>query len=122
MRVSNAPNCREGLVEHEMGGEIGRWPERAFDNFSGEVGHHQMLGLHLVVRHAAGLDDDQSLFARDAANVAEGVQHQAATNQFEISVQDLFAQTWQQHRIKWVGKSRKCSKLLIVNVYPASEK
>jgi hypothetical protein len=73
--------------------------QMAFDDAPFEVRHHNVLGAHVFVRHAAGLDRHQALIARDAAGVAEGVQHQAAAHQFEIGLQHVPAQRLQHHRV-----------------------
>jgi hypothetical protein len=58
-----------------------------------------VVGIHLVVGNAAGFDDHESVVARDAAGVAKGVEHQSATNQFEIGFENFFTETREKHSV-----------------------
>ena len=69
--------------------EIGRWPEVAFYDFSVQIGNHHVLGLHRFIRHSAGLDSYETCLAIDANAVAEGIENEAAVDEFEIGVKDL---------------------------------
>ena len=95
MRVHHAADLREGAVERHVRGEIGRRPQRAFHDVAVEVGDHHVGGRHLVVGHAARLDDAQAVLARHAAGVAERVDHQSAADQFEIGFQNFSSQRFQ---------------------------
>lgn len=54
---------------------------------------------HLVVLHAAGLDDDEALFAVDAADVAPGEGDQAVLGEEEVGRKDLFLEFLQHHSL-----------------------
>src|ERR1035438_1280107 len=78
-------------------------PEQiVISDLTGKIGDHNLLRREFVIGNTAGLDGNQSLTAVDAAGIAEGVEHEAATNQFQVRFQHLFAQCLQQH----LGKTR----------------
>src|ERR1700730_4687742 len=98
MGVSHTARIREMVVNFQVGGQIGRWAEVAFDDFTVEFGDDDVFRCQFVVGHAARFDCDQSVLPRNSAGIAEGVKHQPAPNQFEICVQNFFPQALQQHR------------------------
>jgi hypothetical protein len=73
--------------------------QRAADHLAVEVGDDHVPGAELVVVDARGLDDDQTLLPVDAGSVAEGVEDQAAADEFEVGFQDFFAKALQVHRV-----------------------
>ena len=54
-----------------------------------------MFRPHFFIGHAAGLDNHQTLLARKAAGVAEGVEDQTFSDQFQIGFKHLFPQAMQ---------------------------
>jgi hypothetical protein len=87
--MDDAADGREFAIEMEMSGEVGGWAQRAFDDFSVEIGDDKIGRLHGLVRHAAGLDGDEAGGAVDAAGVAEGVEDESAAYDFEICFKDF---------------------------------
>ena len=69
----------------------------AFDDGALEVGDDHVLGAEVVVGDAAGLDDDEIVFAGNAAGVAESEEDQTAADEFEVGLQDLFAEVVKVH-------------------------
>ena len=65
-----------------------------------EVGDDHVLGAQVVVVDARGLDDDEALFAVDAAGVAEGVEDEAAADEFEVGFEDGGAEFFQEHGLE----------------------
>ncbi len=71
----------------------------SFDDFAMQIGHHQIFGLHRFVRDATGLINNQEgIFAGNAAGVAKGIQDQSATNQLQIRCKNFFAQFGEKHQ------------------------
>lgn len=64
---------------------------------SPQVADYDIVGLHALVRDAARLNGNQSVDARNSANVPERVQHQSAPDQFEIGFEDFFSQAFESH-------------------------
>ncbi len=86
--VDNGTDGRELSVEEGVGVEVGGGFEFAVDDLAVEVGDDHEFGNEFVVVDAGGLDDDEALVAVDAAGVAEGVEDEAALDQFEVSFED----------------------------------
>jgi len=97
MSVADTADFVEGFVENEVSRKVGRRAQIAFDDFSVEIGDDQIFRLHFLVGDAAGLDDDEGVFAGDAASVAEGVENQSAANQFEIGFENFYTKTREKH-------------------------
>jgi hypothetical protein len=95
--MRHATNLRELFVQLEMGCEIGRGPKFTVDDFPIEIRNDNVPGRQLIVRNAAGLDGDQSLVTIHSADIAEGIEDEAAPDEFEIRFQHLFAERFQQH-------------------------
>lgn len=107
MRVHDRADSRELAVEEQMRGEVRRRAEIAFDDFAVEIGDDHVLGLHGLVREAAGLDGDEASLAVDAADVAESVKNEAAADQFEVGLKDLGAEIVKHGVLPlWVRKWR----------------
>ena len=70
----------------------------SFDDFAMQIGHHQIFGLHRFVRDAAGLNNQEGIFAGNAAGVAKGIQDQSAANQLQIRFKNFFAQFGEKHQ------------------------
>jgi hypothetical protein len=70
----------------------------SFDDFAMQIGHHQIFGLHRFVRDAAGLNNQEGIFAGNAAGVAKSIQDQSATNQLQIRFKNFFAQFGEKHQ------------------------
>ena len=90
--MGDSPNDRKCEVKGGVRGKIGGGAQSSFDDFTMHVGDHQIFRLHLFVRHAAGLDDDQTIVARHAASVAKGRKDQPFAHQVQIGFKHLFAQ------------------------------
>src|SRR5262249_16083837 len=97
MSMGNAADRHKGPIEREVCWKIGRWPQCAFNRAPGEIGHDHVGGPHLVISDPAGLDYHQPFFTGDAAGIAEGVDDQAATNQLQVGLKDLFTKRLQPH-------------------------
>jgi hypothetical protein len=99
VRVNDAADLGELAVEQSVGVEIAGRVERAFDNFAVEIGDDQIGGGERGVIDAAGLDDDEGFRAGsvDSTCVAKGVGRQAATSDFLVGMEDLFAERLEQH-------------------------
>ena len=95
--VDDGADGGELPVEEGVGVEVGGGLERAVDDVAVEIGDDHVVGAELVVVDAGGLDDDETLLAVDAAGVAEGVEDEAALDQFEIGVEDGGAELLEQH-------------------------
>ena len=67
VRVHDGADGGELAIEQRVGVEVGGGTEVAFDDLAVEVGDDHLAGLELVVVDAGGLDDDEALFAVDAA-------------------------------------------------------
>jgi len=83
--VDDGADGGELAVEEGVGVEVGGGFELAVDDVAVEVGDDHEFGDELVVVDAGGLDDDEALFAVDAAGVAEGVEDEAALDEFEVA-------------------------------------
>jgi len=95
--VAHPSNLGERLIKNDVRGQVRGGPQNAFDNFAVEVGHDQVGGFHSLIGDAAWFDDDQRVFARNATGIAESEEDKAASNQFEVSFEDLFPQTRKEH-------------------------
>ena len=79
--VADATDFRKSLIKNDVSCQIRGRAKMSFDDFAMQIGHHQIFGLHRFVRDAAGLNNQEGIFAGNAAGVAKGVQDQSATNQ-----------------------------------------
>jgi hypothetical protein len=95
MRVHHAPDLRKRLVEVKVRVEVGGGAQLAPYDLSLEIRDHQIVGLHALIGNAARLDGDEVVLPADAADIAEGVKHQAAAHHFQIGFQNLLAQLLQ---------------------------
>jgi len=86
--VDDGADGGELAVEEGVGVEVGGGFEFAIDDFAVEVGDDHEFGDELVVVDTGGFDDDQALGAVDAAGVAEGVEDEAAFDEFEVGFED----------------------------------
>jgi hypothetical protein len=90
--MSYTADAGKSPIERQVSGEIGRWPQCAFDDASSKVRHNHIYGLHPVIGNTARLDDHQAVVAADAARVPERVNHQTTANQFQVGFKDFFAE------------------------------
>ena len=90
-------------VGEGVGVEVRGGVQVAFDAVAVEVGDDHVLGAEIVVVDARGLDDDEALLAVDAACVAEGVEDEAAANEFKVGFEDFFAEGLEQHLASFLG-------------------
>jgi hypothetical protein len=95
--VDDGADGEELAVEEGVGVEVGGGFEFAVDDLAVEVGDDHEFGDEFVVVDARGLDDDEALFAVDAAGVAEGVEDEAALDEFEVGFEDLGAKFFEEH-------------------------
>ena len=86
--VDDGADGGEFSVEESVGVEVGGGFEFTVDDFAVEVGDDHEFGDELVVVDTGGFDDDQALGAVDAAGVAEGVEDEAAFDEFEVGFED----------------------------------
>ena len=99
VRVGDSADGGKRFIEDEMGREIGGGAKRAFHGIAVEIGDDQVFGFQSVIRNTARLDDHEAEVAGDPAGVAEGEEDEAATNQFEISLEDFFAKGFEFHEL-----------------------
>jgi len=97
--VDDAADGGKLAVEEGVGVEVGGGFEFAVDDVAVEVGDDHEFGDELVVVDAGGLDDDEAFLAVDAAGVAEGVEDEAALDEFEVGLEDLGAQFFEKHGV-----------------------
>jgi hypothetical protein len=95
--MRDATDFRELAVKNQMSGKIGGGAQRSFHDLSFRIGDDQMLGLHLFVRDAAGLDHYEVFVAGDTADIAEGVKNQTPPNELEVRFEHLFAEMGKKH-------------------------
>ena len=93
VRVHHASDFRKSLVQNQVRRKIRGRAQISFENIPIQVGQHQVLRLHFLVRHATGLDHHQPVFTRNSAGIAKCVQHQSAPNQLKVGLKHFFAQT-----------------------------
>src|SRR5579862_4514522 len=107
--MDNTPNPGELTVEQSMRIEVARWPQRAFHDFSVEVGNHQVGWRHGRIIDAAGLDHHQRLAPRpvDAAGVSEGMGCEPPPRDFLVGFKNFLAKGGKQHDL-FLGK--RCGK------------
>ena len=98
--VDDGADGWEFAVEESVGVEVGGGFELAFDDLAVEVGDDHELGDEFVVVDAGGLDDDEALVAVDAAGVAEGVEDEAAADEFEVGFEDGGAEFFEEHGLE----------------------
>ena len=95
--VDDGADGEELAVEQGVGVEVGGGPELAVDDLAVEVGDDHEFGDQLIIFDPRGLDDDQALVAVDAAGVAEGVEDEAALDDFEVGFEDLGTKFLEEH-------------------------
>jgi len=95
--VDDGADGGELAVKQGVGVEVGGGFELAIDDLAVEVGDDHEFGDEFVVVDAGGLDDDEALVAVDAAGVAEGVEDEAALDEFEVGFEDCGAKFFEQH-------------------------
>ena len=95
--VDDGADLGELAIEQGVGVEIGGGAEIAFEDFAVEVGDDHVAGAEVIIGDAGGLDHNQSLLAINAGGVAEGVEDEAAADELEVGVKDLFAKGLKEH-------------------------
>ncbi len=95
--VDYGADGEELTIEEGVGVEVGGGFEGAVDDVAEEVGDDHVLGAEVVVVDAGGLDYDESLLAVDAGGVAEGVEDEAAADEFEVGFEDLGTEIFEEH-------------------------
>ena len=66
--MHDAADFGEGFVERDVGVDVGRRLQRAFDDLAVEVDDHHIGGGHALVGHAARFDHDQAALAAYATS------------------------------------------------------
>jgi hypothetical protein len=99
MGVNDSANLGKLSVEQGVGVQVAGGPQRTFDNFSVEVGNHQVGRCQGGIIHATGLDHHQGLRAGavDSAGIAKGMWRQAAARNLLVGVKHLIAKGGKQH-------------------------
>lgn len=97
--MDDGADLGELAIEEGVGVEVGGGLEGAVDEDAVEVGHHHVFRPEVVVVDTGGLDDDEALGAVDARGVAEGVEDEAALDEFEVGFEDLFAELLEEHGV-----------------------
>ena len=95
--VDDGADGEEFAVEEGVGVEVGGGLEGSVDDVAVEVGDDHVFGAEVVVVYAGGLDDDESLVAVDSGGVAEGVEDEATSDEFEIGFEYLGAEIFEEH-------------------------
>ncbi len=95
--VDDGADGEELAVEEGVGVEVGGGLEGAVDDGAVKVGDDHVLGAEVVVVDAGGLDDDEALLAVDAGGVSEGVEDEAALDEFEVGFEDFGAEFFEEH-------------------------
>ena len=93
--MGNAAHVRERLIKFDVRRRIARRAELAFHHFAFKVNDDHIVRRHIVIRNAAGFDDDQSAFAVDLADVAPSEEHEFIFNEVEVCLQNFFFQLFQ---------------------------
>jgi hypothetical protein len=94
-------DCADGgelAIEQKVSVQVGGGIQVAVDDGAIQAGDDHVLRTKLVVVDSRGFDDDEPLFAVDAAGVAEGVEDQTALDQFEIGLKYRGPQFLEKHR------------------------
>src|SRR5690348_14670992 len=97
MRMCDSADIREVFVQLEVGCQVGRGAKLPIDHLAVQIGDNDVLRSEFLVGYAAGFDGDQSLFAIDAASIAEGIEYESPPHQFEVGLEHLFTQRLQYH-------------------------
>src|SRR5579871_5622561 len=100
MRVRYASDGGEGAVQSRVCRQVRRRAQRTFDNAAVEIGYHHIAGAHLVIRNAAGLDDDEPFFERHGAGVTKGINDQTTPDELEVGFVNLSPQRLQQSNLR----------------------
>ena len=88
MGVDHALDIGECLIENKVGRSVAWGVEVAFNNLAAlEVDNNHILCLHLVVAHAAGLDDNETFLAIDTWDIAPGEDNEALLHQVQIGLE-----------------------------------
>jgi hypothetical protein len=95
--VRNAADVWELPIEFEMSRQVRGRTQIALDDFSIEARDYHVPGPQRFVGDTTGLNGDQAIRARNAAGVAEGVEHKAAPNQFQVGLEYFLPQSLQEH-------------------------
>ncbi len=90
--MHHASDPFERLVYRNVRRRVGRGSQVSIHLFAVQVKHDHVFRLHLVIGHAARLDDDEPAFPVDAAHVSPGEYDKAMPDQLEIRLENLFFQ------------------------------
>ena len=94
--MDDAAQCRECVVQGQMGvGIAGGLPFTLHHSAVAEADHHHVLGGHILITDAGGLDDHETLLPVHTGNVAPGEGDQAMLGQLQVGLTDLFFQCFQ---------------------------
>ena len=87
--MDHAADLREGLVQDKVRGGVGGGPQRALHDVPFEVHDDHVLGFHIVIRDAAGLDHHQAGLPVDGAHVTPGEEHEAVLHEVQVRLADF---------------------------------
>ena len=95
MRVDDAAAGRECLVKHQMRRRIARRLPLAFDDIAVQINDDHIIFRHAVIRHAGGLDDNETTLPVDGRDIAPRKGHKVMLRQRQIGLQYLLFQCFQ---------------------------
>ena len=87
--MHDAAQLRKRLVQFEMGLRVAAGVEVALDLVAVQIQHDKHFGRQVVVFHAGGLDDEQSLLPVDARHIAPSIGHEPPPGQLHVGLVDL---------------------------------
>ena len=90
--MHDAAHIGEAAIQFRMRRRVGRRVQRALDLFAFQVDHDHILRAQLLIRHAGRLDDEQTLLAIDAGDVAPRKHNQPVLGQEHIGFINLLLQ------------------------------
>ena len=99
MAVGDTADGGPRAVEDEVRGQVGGGPQLAFDNLPVEVRDDKVRRFHPVVWDTARFDRDETLLAIDAAGISPGVHDEAAADELQVGVEDLFSERFEFHAL-----------------------
>ena len=93
VRVDDASDVGEGIVQRHMGSRVGRGLPLPFHLFSGSKGYdHHIFRFHIVVFHAGGFDNHQTFFPVHSRHIAPCKGHKTILWQFQVRFANQFFQ------------------------------
>ena len=94
----------EGLVETQMRGRVARGAQVTLEDATIlDRDGDEVLGLHLIAGHAAGLDGEGASRAVHAAGIAERQRHEAGPHEGRVGLTDALAKGEVDHPARIAG-------------------